>query len=209
MCSPSSRRDTARSATQVRLLKPQDVAPVAAVLVRAFDDDPIFQAILPEVEHRRRALRALFEAWIDELHLPHATSFTTEDRAGAALWSPPGRWSIGLVGLARLAPRLLPALGRRTVPALRVLGALDGPHPRVPHNYLRVIGCDPDRQGKGIGAALLRPMLERCDAKREPAYLESSNERNLTFYRRQGFEVTAEVTTYLGPRAYCMWREPR
>jgi ribosomal protein S18 acetylase RimI-like enzyme len=193
----------------VRLLGAEDVVPVAAVLARAFDDDPIFRAILPAPEHRSRALRALFEEWTRILHLPHPTSFTTDEHAGAALWSPPGQWSIGILSLARLAPRMLGALGTRTLPALRVLGALDAPHPHVPHNYLRVIGCDPDRQGQGIGAALLRPMLDRCDERHEPAYLESSNEKNLSFYRRHGFEVTDEVVTHLGPRAWLMWREAR
>ncbi len=193
----------------VRLLVHGDVVPVAAVLTRAFDDDPIFQAMLPEREHRRRALRALFEEWTRLLHVPHACSYTTDDHAGAALWSLPGQWSIGPGMLLRLAPRMLGALGMRTIPALRMLHALDGAHPRKPHNYLRVIGCDPDRQGQGIGAALLRPMLERCDARKEPAYLESSNEKNLTFYRRHGFEVTGEVVTHLGPKAWLMWREPR
>ena len=83
------------------------------------------------------------------------------------------------------------------------------PHPRAPHHYLRVIGCDPDKQGRGVGSALLAPALARCDERGEPAYLESSNERNLPFYRRHGFEVTGEVTTYLGPKAWFMWREPR
>jgi GNAT superfamily N-acetyltransferase len=196
-------------ARTVRFLVAGDVVPVAAMLARAFDDDPLFQAMLPEPAHRRPALRALFEEWTRRLHLPHACSFTTDDHAGAALWSPPGHWSMGLGMLARLAPRMLRALGTRTIPALRVLAAVDGPHPRKPHNYLRVLGCDPARQGQGVGAALLRPMLERCDARREPAYLESSNERNLTFYRRHGFEVTGEVVTHLGPKAWPMWREPR
>jgi GNAT superfamily N-acetyltransferase len=185
------------------------VVPVGAVLARAFDDDPLFCAILPEPAQRARALRALFEEWTRILHLPHDTSSTTDDHSGAALWSPPGQWSIGLFTLARLAPRMLGALGSRTIPALRVLGAVDKPHPRVPHNYLRAIGCDPDRQGQGIGSALMKPMLDRCDERGEPAYLESSKERNLPFYRRHGFEVTGEVVTPLGPKAWLMWREPR
>jgi ribosomal protein S18 acetylase RimI-like enzyme len=193
----------------VRPLVPADVVPVAAMLARAFDDDPLFLAILPDPAQRRRALAALFEEWARRLHLPHDTNFTTDDHSGAALWSPPGHWSLSLFTLARMGPRMLGALGSRTIPALRVLGAIDKPHPRTPHNYLRIIGCDPDRQGQGIGSALLRPMLDRCDSRREPAYLESSKERNLTFYRRHGFEVTGEVVTHLGPRAWLMWREPR
>jgi GNAT superfamily N-acetyltransferase len=193
----------------VRLLVPEDVAPVGAVLARAFDDDPLFVAMLPEPAHRRRALVALFEEWTRLLHLPHGCSTTTDDHAGAALWSPPGQWSIGVGMLLRLAPRMLSALGMRTIPALRVLGAIDAPHPRKPHNYLRAIGCEPDRQGQGVGSALLRPMLDQCDERREPAYLESSKERNLPLYRRHGFEVTGEVSTHLGPKAWLMWREPR
>ncbi len=197
------------SRAKIRPLVAADVRPLVPVLVRAFDDDPIFQAILPDAAHRARALAAMFEAWMVQLHLPLACSYTTDDHAGAALWSPPGRWSLGLLGLARLAPRVLPALGTRTVAALRVLGELDRPHPRAPHRYLRLIGCDPARQGQGVGAALLRPTLDQCDARHEAAYLESSNERNLTFYRRHGFELQTEVRTSLGPRAFCMWRAPR
>ncbi len=70
----------------VRLLVPGDVVPVAAMLTRAFDDDPIFGAMLPEPAHRRRAL---FEEWTRLLHLPHACSYTTDDHSGAALWSLP------------------------------------------------------------------------------------------------------------------------
>ena len=84
------------------------------------------------------------------------------------------------------------------------------PHPREPpHHYLRVLGCDPNRQGQGIGSRLLEPTLAQCDTRGEPAYLESSNEKNLSFYRRHGFETTAEVVTHLGARAWLMWRAPR
>ena len=43
-----------------------------------------------------------------------------------------------------------------------------------------------------IGARdeVLAPVLERCDAEGVPAYLESSKESNVSFYRRHGFDVT-------------------
>jgi hypothetical protein len=52
-------------------------------------------------------------------------------------------------------------------------------------------------------------MLARVDADRMPAYLESSNQRNLAFYGRHGFEMTSEVVIPSGPRVWPMWREGR
>ena len=75
----------------------------------------------------------------------------------------------------------------------RLLGAVERAHLREPHYYLFAIGTDPAQQGRGVGAALMAPMLARCDAERMPAYLESSNPANLTFYRRHGFDATGEL----------------
>jgi ribosomal protein S18 acetylase RimI-like enzyme len=195
----------------VRPLVPGDVEALAGVLGRAFDGDPIFRAVLPGDAHRQRALPVLFREWIRLLHLPYAgTSWTTDDHAGAALWSPPGAWHVGFGALLRMGPRMLAAMGMRAVPGLRALHAVESPHPKEPpHYYLRVLGCEPDRQGQGIGSSLMRPMLERCDAEGVAAYLESSNEKNVPLYRRHGFEVTGDVATHLGPRAWLMWRDPR
>lgn len=200
----------AARAVTVRSVTAADVPALGDTLARAFDDDPIFGAILPDVAHRRRALPALFREWIRRLHLHRAdASFTTDDCGGAALWSPPGQWHIALLQQALMAPKMIGALRGRTLVALRTLLAIESLHPKEPaHWYLRVVGCDPSRQGQGIGAALLRPMLERCDAEEIGAYLESSNEKNITFYRRHGFEVVRELTTPVGPKAFLMWRDP-
>lgn len=194
----------------VRLITPADLDALAGVLGRAFDVDPVFRAILPDDAHRARALPRLFHEWIRVLHLPYPeTSWTTTDLSGAALWSPDGAWDVGLGALLRMMPRLLGALGTRAVPGLRVLHEMEAPHPRKPHVYLRVVGCEPDRQGRGIGSRLMQPMLAQCDARGDAAYLESSNEKNVPLYMRHGFQVTGEITTHLGPKVWLMWREPR
>jgi ribosomal protein S18 acetylase RimI-like enzyme len=193
----------------VRLATADDVPALGDVLARAFDADPIFCAILPDAGHRARALPVLFREWLRRLHLQHQATWTTDDLAGAALWSPPGKWHIGLVEEALMAPRMIGALGTRVLTALRVLLAVESPHPKEPpHYYLRVLGCDTARQGQGVGASLVRPALDRCDAEGVPAYLESSNEKNLSFYRRHGFREIGQVATHLGPCAWLMWREP-
>ena len=133
-----------------------------------------------------------------------------DDGAAGALWVPPGAPRPGLRDLLRLMP-MVPHLGTRLVPVLRVLALLDHEHPREPpHWYLAVLGTDPPRQGRGLGSAVLAPVLERCDAVGLGAYLESSKEANIPFYRRHGFEVLGELRAPGGaPPVWTMWREPR
>jgi hypothetical protein len=61
------------------------------------------------------------------------------------------------------------------------------------HWYLFIPGTEQAAQGPGMGSALLAQMLAHVDADGMPAYLESSNERNLALYGRHGFEITGEV----------------
>ena len=71
-----------------------------------------------------------------------------------------------------------------------------------PHWYLFTLGTAPERQGKGVGSALLRSMLRRVDERGEPAHLESSKERNVPRYSRFGFEVI----DVLAPTSGRAWR---
>ncbi len=83
-------------------------------------------------------------------------------------------------------------------------------HPTDRHWYLFTLGTAPERQGKGVGSALLRAALTHVDEEGDPAYLESSKERNISLYARFGFEVIDKVPSKRGsPPIWRMWREPR
>ena len=119
----------------------------------------------------------------------------------------PGTWRMGNLELLSMWPVLLSwrsALGR----SLRLLSLVEKVHPTEPHWYLAVLGTSPDQQGKGIASATLAPILRRCDEEGLPAYLESSKEANIAFYRRHGFEVRGQVDVPGGPSLWPMWREP-
>ena len=110
--------------------------------------------------------------------------------------------------------RLLPAMAgvfKGHLPrVLKALMALEGRHPREPHYYLAFIGVEPEWQGRGLGGAVLAPVLERCDAEGMPAFLEASTPRNRALYERHRFTVTEEFTLGRGaPPQWRMWREPR
>ena len=77
------------------------------------------------------------------------------------------------------------------------------------HWLLMFLGVDPDRQCQGLGGKLMLPILERADREKTSCYLESMNERNLSFYRRFGFEVTGEAQIPGGgPNVWAMCRRP-
>jgi GNAT superfamily N-acetyltransferase len=88
--------------------------------------------------------------------------------------------------------------------------AVEKVHPKEEHYYLEALGTRQDMQSKGVGSAMIRHMLDRCDTEGMPAYLESSNPRNVPFYARHGFEKTGEIVAGKGaPTVTAMWRDPR
>ncbi|MEV4256299.1 GNAT family N-acetyltransferase [Spirillospora sp. NPDC049652] len=186
---------------------------MAAVLARAFADDPVWSWMLPDEASRPRRLEAAFTILLREVHLGHGASEHAGRYGGieaAALWDPPGRWRTPLSVQARQAVPLMRAFGRRLPVALRALGRVESHHPEEPHWYLAFLGTDPQAQGSGLGTALMRSRLRRCDESRTAAYLESSKESNVPYYEKFGFRVTKELRLPGdgAPPVWLMWRDP-
>ncbi|MBV9412287.1 MAG: GNAT family N-acetyltransferase [Acidimicrobiia bacterium] len=188
-----------------------DVPRLAESLAAAFHDDPVISWMIPDDDKRLRLGPFGFATWLQKIYMPKAEVYTDEARAVGALWAPPGKWRMSVGLQARLAPRMLKLFGVRRMPTiLKGLATLDKAHPdEQPHYYLGILGTDPAHQGKGLGSAALQPVLERCDREGLGAYLESSKEANIPFYRRHGFEVTGEVHMPDGPPLWPMWRDPQ
>lgn len=178
------------------------------MLARAFYDDPVFGWMLPAGGLRHRRLRRYFVTELHHESLRHgAVEVACADGrvAGAAVWFPPGTWSGTEVSAL---PGYLRAFGRRLVIVSQYQSVAVSAHPREePHWYLAIIGVDPVRQGHGVGAALLRSRLLRCDEEGLPAYLESSKLENVPLYQHFGFHVTGTLGLPEGaPVVNIMWR---
>ena len=194
----------------VRRATAADVDPMAAQLAATFMDDPVTSHIFPNAARREAGLRVYFRTQMRADYLPFGGCYTTDGYAGSAIWAPAGKPLLtGLAGIVTMLP-VLPFVAANLVTTLRLLNLVEAMHPHEPHWYLASLGTAVGRQGTGVGSALMRPVLEHCDAEGIPCYLESSKERNVPFYRRHGFEVVEEARLPGdGPPIWTMWREPQ
>ena len=195
---------------EVRPATAADLPRVGAVLAAAFADDPVWTWLAsPRADWTARA-----STWFEReaaLHLgDHGQVLIDADGRGAAIWAAPGHWKASPIESRSLLVPSLRLFRERTIRGLKLVGQMEGHHPEEPeHWYLAVLGTDPAHQGHGVGSALIDAVTARCDAEGIGAYLESSKEQNVPFYRRHGFEVREELRLPGAPPMWLMWREPR
>jgi GNAT superfamily N-acetyltransferase len=197
----------------VRPAQKADVRRLSAVLARAFHDDTVMTWMLPDAAARARALPRMF-ATMTRWHFLAAGGAEVASRnsviGGATLWDPPGRWKTSPREEWLMKPAFIWAFRSRLAAAQEVADVMKESHPEEPHWYLMVIGTDLSARGAGLGQALMRSRLDRCDAEHAPAYLEATKPQLVPYYSRFGFDVTGEIALPNGgPTMWLMWRGPQ
>lgn len=189
----------------VRTMTSVDEDSAIQTIVLAFAADPMARWTWPRANQYLAAMPRMVRAFASNA-FSSASAYCTDDFAATALWLPPGVHSdeegLGAVIESTVAPALRP----ETDPIFEQMATY---HPTEPHWYLPLIGADPAHQGEGHGDALMTHALARCDNDHAPAYLESSNPRNIPFYRRHGFEPLGEIQVGSSPTLVPMLRPPR
>jgi ribosomal protein S18 acetylase RimI-like enzyme len=186
-------------------IDPDERARAYAPLVLAFVTDPAERWLYPEAQeyltHFPRFLAAFGGRAFDE-----KTAWQLRDFSAVALWLPPGAEPDGDAIVAVLTDSVA---ADKHEDLFSVLEQMDAVHPTYPHWYLPWFGVDPALQGQGVGSALLTECLAMVDEDHLPAYLESPNPRNISFYERHGFEVVATTQAGTAPVITLMLRAAR
>ncbi|MGW3915634.1 GNAT family N-acetyltransferase [Streptomyces sp. NPDC005070] len=205
----------------IRVAGEADREQVVRLLDEAFQDDPVSNWVFPDPAQRRAKHPGLMAAFTDVV-LAEGRIDLAEDGSACALWlSVPAGGNHdgdgdGESGRGDAADEDGPAQLRAAVDPdnerVELIGRLTaGIHPEGrAHAYLWMIGVTPERQGEGLGGALIETVLDRCDREGLAAYLEASNARSRALYERLGFTLAGRPLDLPdGPRMWPMWREPR
>jgi ribosomal protein S18 acetylase RimI-like enzyme len=204
---------------RVCLLFPSQYAEAAAMLGRAFADDPLLKALVPptpDAESRARHMGALFDVVL-RLHRGDGqpvVGVIQDSRVCAAavieyVANPSSTAATVLHGLPQM-PRLVRAVGWSGVArAISVLDTLARNRPPEPHLYLNILGVEPSLQRRHFGVAILDYLREQVSLRGDftSVYLETATEANVAYYSHVGYQVMNEIYP-LGVR---MWRmlQPR
>jgi GNAT superfamily N-acetyltransferase len=191
--------------TDVRSATEADLPAVIHVITLAFTTDPMARWSFPDPATYLSVMPDVILAF-GRNGFARGSVHLVEGGVAAAMWLPPG---------AHPDADRVSALTEQHTPReqiddmMSVFEQMGSYHPGEPCWYLPLIGVDPMHQGHGHGSALLRHALERCDRDGLPAYLESSNPRNVPLYERHGFEAMGSIQAGSSPTVVPMLRRPR
>ena len=167
---------------------------ILATLLLGFSADPIERWLWPEAKDYLNCM-PLFDAFAGGA-INAGSAYVTDNFESAALWLPPGDEP----DEDKILEILNNTLKEDTMAdAMLLFEAMEEFHPTEPCWYLPMIAVDPAHQGYGFGGQLMKHALTRCDEDGLPAYLESSNSRNISLYERHGFEKMGEIQAGASP----------
>ena len=183
-------------APAIAVLRWQDEQSAAALLARAFLDDPLVLAICdtPSAERQKR-MRWSFRIAVRSHCLGQQPGWTVVDSSGVPLGvvlATRSRLPVQPYSDMLFTLRGLRHVGLRTaLHGLRAAQVIASHAPLEPFTYLRTLGVDPQYQLHGLGSQLVTQVI-RASPPSQPVYLETAKESNLSFYARHGFEAAGE-----------------
>jgi GNAT superfamily N-acetyltransferase len=189
----------------IRTATAGDAERCLAVLTLAFSGDPPSRWAWPDPQQYLEAFPRFAQAFGGGA-IDHGTAHYYEGFSGVALWLPPGV-APDEESLVRVVQDTVGAKQKDTM--FSMFEEMGEYHPSEPHWHLPLIGVDPASQGRGIGSALQRHVLDQCDRQHALAYLEATSPRNVPLYERHGFEALGSIQVADSPPIVPMLRKPR
>ena len=203
-----------RTVEAVRLAADQ-VHEAGEVLGGICGEDPLWAYVVPDGAKRtRQAMARVGRALVEHGRRVGEVYATPHPIDGVAIWLPPES-ALGEAGRSVRWLALASAAGLGPAGVARFVRAslgMDRARRRGiagPHWQLLILGVISSQRRRGIGSALIAPMLARADAEGVPCAAACLGPRGVLFCRRHGFEVVGDDDLPgAGPRFWTMRRHP-
>lgn len=180
--------------TEIIRLEKTQINQATETFIDAFNQDPMFHKFLPKTGNLKDKISRTFWKAILSYCQPLNYVYTTPEIKGVAAWIAPGEFPLKFLRLLQLGFYKMPfQIGFRRLIKFGSLFSLIGEYHEKdmhqPHWYLLGLAVSSSYQGQGIGSLLIQPILKKADEEGLPCYLETTTERAVSFYQRNGFEV--------------------
>jgi ribosomal protein S18 acetylase RimI-like enzyme len=189
----------------VKTAMKSDEAGVIDALKLAFVADPATRWVWPDPQKYLSQFPSLAKAFGGKAFV-HECAHYVKNYSGAALWLPP-EVHPDFDRMMALMQSSGSDDAKKDGP--EVFEKMSSYHPNEPHWYLPLLGVDPLHHGNGLGSALMKHAIVTFDLDHKLAYLESSNPKNIPFYKRHGFELLGTIQVRTSPSIFPMLRKPR
>ncbi|MDL4776879.1 GNAT family N-acetyltransferase [Actinomadura xylanilytica] len=196
-----------QNAASVRPITDADIPTAVDTLTQAFADYPYTQHVIAADDHEDR-IRRFQKLCLTRIGMVYGRVWVADASRAVAVWATPDQDPSP--AFAEIGPLVGDLTGNRAAAYESAEQAVAPYRPQGPAWFLNTVAVAPEAQGRGLGSAVLVPGIEAAARDGHPAFLETSSERNVVFYERLGFKVTADVQLPdNGPRTWCMRRDPR
>lgn len=180
----------------MRVAERDDKAKVISILCKSFNDNRSVDYLLKKDTQRSKRIAGLMDYSYESCKL-NGQVYLSDDESACVLvqymdLKPPLfkaimldiKLIISTIGIANV----LKALKRQSI--------VKGNYPSGPILYLWYIGVDPTMQGKGVGTNLLNEVLKLGRDNNQTICLETSTEKNVPWYLKNGFELYGKIDDF-------------
>lgn len=168
---------------------PSQKSLIVDILTKSFDDNRSVNYVVKQDANRQARIRGLMDYSFNVCNA-FGDVWLSDDEQACALILFPDMKKTTVSAILWDAKLALSVIGiDRVGKVLTRESKIKSFHPKEPFSYLWFIGVVPTNQNKGKGSLLLREIVEHSEKLHRPIYLETSVDRNISWYQKNGFEI--------------------
>jgi hypothetical protein len=192
-------------------IQEKDIHRASQVLGKSFIDYPVLKFIFPDDQYRRDKIFHLFNFLVKLGMLNGEVVAPTENIEGVIIWVNPNNikssfFNILQAGFINLAVKIDLSTLNRIRKFYYTKQKIRSNIIKNSYYLLDVIGIDTQFQKKGFGRLLIETKLIEIDKTKKPCYVETSEEKNILFYKKFGFNLIHEYEL-MALKVFCLYRE--